>query len=72
VDVARRCTRRVDDHLRSLGDLKVRRFVPHNNVDQRSLHRGQWFRDDQYVFRQMVEQAKKILDNEQQQFAPFK
>ena len=45
--------------------------MPHSDVDQRSLHRGQWFRDDQDVFRQMAEQAKKILDNEQQQFAPF-
>ena len=43
-------------------DAKVRRFMPHNDVDQRSLRRGQWFRDDQYVFRQMAEQAKKILD----------
>jgi hypothetical protein len=43
-------------------DAKVRRFMPHSDVDQRSLRRPQWFRDDQYVFRQMAEQAKKILD----------
>jgi Tol biopolymer transport system component/imidazolonepropionase-like amidohydrolase len=43
-------------------DPKVRRFMPHSDVDQRSLRRPQWFRDDQYVFRQMAEQARKILD----------
>jgi imidazolonepropionase-like amidohydrolase/Tol biopolymer transport system component len=43
-------------------DAKVRRFMPHNDVDQRSLRRPQWFRDDQYVFRQMAEQVKKVLD----------
>jgi imidazolonepropionase-like amidohydrolase/Tol biopolymer transport system component len=43
-------------------DPKVRRFMPHSDVDQRSLRRPQWFRDDQYVFRQFAEQAKKILD----------
>ena len=43
-------------------DPKVRRFMPHTDVDQRSLRRPQWFRDDQYVFRQMAEQVKKILD----------
>ena len=41
---------------------KVRRFMPHNDVDQRSLRRPQWFRDDQYIFRQMAEQVKKVLD----------
>ena len=43
-------------------DPKIRRFMPHDAVDQRSLRRGQWFRDDQYVHRQMAEQVKKILD----------
>ena len=31
-------------------DDKLRRFVPHDQVDARTLRRAQWFRDDQHVF----------------------
>ncbi|WP_419948985.1 amidohydrolase family protein [Candidatus Palauibacter sp.] len=31
-------------------DPKLRRFVPHDEVDSRTLRRPQWFREDQHVF----------------------
>lgn len=50
------------EHFDIHSDPKVRRFMPHDEVDRRALRRGQWFRDDQYVFAQMAQQAKKIMD----------
>jgi imidazolonepropionase-like amidohydrolase len=50
------------EHYDIHSDPKVRRYMPHDEVDRRALRRGQWFRDDQYVFAQMAEQAKKIMD----------
>ena len=31
-------------------DTKLRRFIPHDEVDNRTLRRRQWFREDQHVF----------------------
>ncbi len=50
------------EHYDIHSDAKVRRFMPHDEVDRRALRRGQWFRDDQYIFAQMAEQARKIMD----------
>jgi len=50
------------EHYDIHSDPKVRRFMPHYDVDQRSLRRPQWFRDDQYAFTQFAAQAKKIND----------
>jgi len=50
------------EHYDIHDDPKVRRFMPHDDVDRRALRRPQWFRDDQYVFAQMAQQAKKIMD----------
>ncbi len=36
-------------------DAKLRRFVPHDEVDARTLRRGQWFREDQHVFARHAE-----------------
>ena len=44
------------------GDPKIRRFMPPADVAQRSMRRGQWFREDQYVHAQLAEQVKKTLD----------
>ncbi|MBC7893965.1 MAG: PD40 domain-containing protein [Cytophagaceae bacterium] len=43
-------------------DPKVRRFMPPADVAQRSMRRGQWFREDQYIHPRLAEQVKKILD----------
>jgi imidazolonepropionase-like amidohydrolase len=43
-------------------DAKVRRFMPPADVAQRSMRRGQWFREDQYIHPRLAEQAKKIID----------
>ena len=50
------------EHYDISADPKVRRFMPPYDVSQRAQRRPQWFRDDQYVFRQYAEQAKKIMD----------
>jgi hypothetical protein len=39
---------------------KVRRFVPHEEIDQRSERRD-WFRDDQYVFPRIAASANAIV-----------
>jgi len=43
-------------------DPKMRRFMPPADIDQRSMRRGQWFREDQYIHPRLAEQVKKILD----------
>lgn len=43
-------------------DAKLRRFMPPAEIDQRSMRRPQWFREDQYIHPRVAEQAKKILD----------
>ncbi len=42
-------------------DAKLRRFVPHNELDKLTRRRPQWFRDDEHVFKQHAAQAKKIV-----------
>ncbi|MGH7537880.1 MAG: amidohydrolase family protein [Gemmatimonadales bacterium] len=41
-------------------DPKVRRFVPHQAIDERA-ERRQWFRDNQYVFARIAASAAAIL-----------
>jgi Tol biopolymer transport system component/imidazolonepropionase-like amidohydrolase len=40
---------------------KVRRFIPHEEIDQRAERRDGWFRDNQYVFPQIAASANAIL-----------
>lgn len=40
---------------------KVRRFIPHAEVDRRAERRP-WFRDNQYVFARLAEGARKIVE----------
>ncbi len=42
-------------------DEKLRRFTPHVEVDRRALRRPGWFREDQYVFPKIAQQAGKIV-----------
>lgn len=41
-------------------DAKLRRFIPGNMIDTRTL-RGQWFHEDEYVFPQLAAQAARIV-----------
>jgi len=43
-------------------DAKLRRFVPHNELDKITRRRPQWFRDDEHVFKLHAAQAKKIVE----------
>ncbi|MDX1393641.1 MAG: amidohydrolase family protein [Gemmatimonadota bacterium] len=43
-------------------DAKLRRFVPHDQVDSRTLRRGQWFRNDQHVFARHAEFVKALVE----------
>ncbi|MDX1579399.1 MAG: amidohydrolase family protein, partial [Gemmatimonadota bacterium] len=43
-------------------DEKLRRFTPHDQVDARTLRRGQWFRDDQHVFHRHAEFVKDLVE----------
>jgi Tol biopolymer transport system component len=51
-------------------DVKVRRFMPHSDVDAATRRRGQgtgpgpggWFRDDEHVFRDQAKVAKDIVE----------
>jgi len=42
--------------------MKLRRFVPHDEVDARTLRRGQWFRSDQHVFSRHAEFVKDLVE----------
>lgn len=42
-------------------DAKLRRFMPHVDIDQ-VTRRRQWFREDEHVFKLHAEQAKKVVD----------
>ncbi len=42
-------------------DAKLRRFMPHVDIDQ-ATRRRQWFREDEHVFKLHAEQAKKVVD----------
>ncbi|GAC1653304.1 MAG: amidohydrolase family protein [Gemmatimonadaceae bacterium] len=48
------------EHSDVHADPKLRRFIPHANIDRRSLRRPGWFRDDQYSFPLIAAQAAKI------------
>jgi hypothetical protein len=48
------------EHYNGHDDPKMRRFVPHEVLDERFLRR-QWFRDDQYVFNRIAASAGSIL-----------
>jgi Tol biopolymer transport system component/imidazolonepropionase-like amidohydrolase len=41
-------------------DAKIRRFIPHEEIDQRAERRA-WFRDNQYVFPRIAASAASIL-----------
>ena len=43
-------------------DPKLRRFVPHDEVDSRTLRRAQWFREDQHVFVRHGEFVRNLVD----------
>lgn len=40
---------------------KLRRFTPHDEIDERALRRGQWFREDQYVHRRLARAAADLV-----------
>ncbi|MGI9627913.1 MAG: amidohydrolase family protein [Longimicrobiales bacterium] len=42
-------------------DEKLRRFVPHDEVDSRALRRGQWFREDQHIFSRHAEFVSSLV-----------
>ena len=48
------------EHFDIHDDAKIRRFIPHEEIDQRAQRRS-WFRDDQYVFPRIAASAASIL-----------
>jgi len=42
-------------------DPKLRRFTPHAELDRRALRREGWFKESEYSFRLIAEQAAKIV-----------
>ncbi|HWH04295.1 MAG TPA: amidohydrolase family protein [Gemmatimonadales bacterium] len=49
------------EHYNIHDDPKIRRFFPHDQIDDRALRRPGWFADDQYVFQQIAASAAKIV-----------
>ncbi|MGY8985364.1 MAG: amidohydrolase family protein [Sphingomonadales bacterium] len=47
-------------HEETHDDEKVRRFLPHNYVDAKTMRR-QWFRESEYIFPQVAKGVKDIL-----------
>ena len=43
-------------------DAKLRRFVPHDEIDARTLRRGQWFRDEQHVFERHARFVRDLVE----------
>ncbi len=43
-------------------DAKLRRFLPHEVVDAASRRRGQWFHEDEYVFRRHAEFVRELVE----------
>ena len=43
-------------------DAKLRRFVPHDEIDARTLRRGQWFRDGQHVFERHARFVRDLVE----------
>ncbi|HMA42561.1 MAG TPA: amidohydrolase family protein [Gemmatimonadales bacterium] len=48
------------EHYNGHDDPKMRRFVPHEVLDER-FQRREWFRDDQYVFTRIAASAAGVL-----------
>jgi Tol biopolymer transport system component len=48
------------EHFDIHDDAKIRRFIPHEEIDQRAERRA-WFRDNQYVFPRIAASAAAIL-----------
>jgi hypothetical protein len=48
------------EHFDIHENAKIRRFIPHEEIDQRAQRRA-WFRDDQYVFPRIASSAAAIL-----------
>ncbi len=44
-------------------DMKLRRFIPHDEVDARTLRRAQWFRSDQHIFARHAEFVRELVEN---------
>lgn len=40
---------------------KLRHFIPIEELEQRALRRGQWFRKDQYVYKQLAKVAARYI-----------
>ena len=43
-------------------DAKLRRFIPHDEIDARTLRRPQWFRADQHIFSRHAEFVKALVE----------
>ncbi len=43
-------------------DPKLRRFTPHDEIDARTLRRGQWFREDQHVFQRHARFVRDVVE----------
>ncbi|MCG8469494.1 MAG: amidohydrolase family protein, partial [Gemmatimonadetes bacterium] len=43
-------------------DEKLRRFTPHDEIDARTLRRGQWFRTDQHIFSRHSEFVRDLVE----------
>jgi Tol biopolymer transport system component len=42
-------------------DAKLRRFVPHEEIDQRAFRRPGWFAESQYFFRQIAQGVRDVV-----------
>jgi imidazolonepropionase-like amidohydrolase/Tol biopolymer transport system component len=42
-------------------NAKLRRFVPHYEIDRRTLRRNEWYRDDQHSFKRKAVELAKIV-----------
>ena len=49
------------EHVNIHDDPKLRRFMPHDILDEDGLRRRGWFRDDQYVFNRIAASAAAIV-----------
>jgi hypothetical protein len=45
-----------------LSDPKLTHFTPFSELERRGLRRPQWFRENEYSFKLLAEQAKKIVE----------
>ena len=49
-------------HHDIFGDPKLTHFTPFSELERRGLRRPQWFRENEYSFKLLAEQAKKIVE----------